>query len=205
MLITILFTNPTLFLIVATAILLALSLHEYFHAWTAYFLGDSTAKNEGRLTINPLAHLDPMGTILILIAGIGWGKPVPINPYNLRNQKWGSALVALAGPASNFSMALIVGLVLRFLPIPNLAIFYFCSFFVWINLVLGFFNLMPIPPLDGSHIFSTIFGLSEKTKIFLAQNSLFMLLGSVFFMMYIGIPFILGPLFTLITGLPSLL
>jgi Zn-dependent protease len=193
-----------MFVIVATAILLALSLHEYAHAWTAYFLGDPTAKEQGRLTINPLAHLDPLGTILLFIVGIGWGKPVPFNPYNLRNQKWGPALVALAGPASNFMLAITLGLVLRFLVIPNAALVFFFSFFVWINLILGVFNLMPIPPLDGHHILFTILPLSEQTKIFLAQNSLFMLIGVIFFMIYIGIPFILRPLFTLITGAPLL-
>ncbi len=204
MLIQLLFVNPLMFVIVAAAILLALSLHEYFHAWTAYFLGDPTAKEQGRLTINPLAHLDPLGTILLFIVGIGWGKPVPFNPYNLRNQKYGPALVALAGPASNFMMALIVGLLLRFIVISNPALFFFFSFFVWINLILGVFNLMPIPPLDGHHILFAILPLSEQTKIFLSQNGLLLLLGVIFFMIYIGIPFILEPLFVLITGMPLL-
>ena len=204
MLIQLLFVNPLMFVIVGAAILLALSLHEYFHAWTAYFLGDPTAKYQGRLTINPLAHLDPLGTILLFIVGIGWGKPVPFNPYNLRNQKYGPALVALAGPASNFMMAIVVGLLLRFLTIPNPALVFFFSFFVWINLILGVFNLMPIPPLDGHHILFAVIPLSEQTKIFLSQNGLFLLIGVIFFMIYIGIPFILEPLFTLITGMPLL-
>ena len=204
MLIQLLFVNPLMFVIVAVAILLALSLHEYFHAWTAYFLGDPTAKEQGRLTINPLAHLDPFGTILLFIVGIGWGKPVPFNPYNLRNQKYGPALVALAGPASNFMLAIVVGLLLRFVVISNPALFFFFSFFVWINLILGVFNLMPIPPLDGHHILFAILPLSEQTKIFLVQNGLFLLIGVIFFMLYIGIPFILEPLFTLITGMPLL-
>ncbi len=119
MLIQILFENPVLFLIIATAIIFALAIHEFFHAWMAYYLGDNTAKDQGRLTINPLVHLDPFGTLLLFIVGIGWGKPVPFNPHNLRDQKWGPALVALAGPASNFGMAVTLGLILRFIEIPN--------------------------------------------------------------------------------------
>lgn len=187
---------------VAVAILLSLSLHEYSHAWAAYFLGDPTAKYEGRLTINPLAHIDPVGTILLFIVGFGWGKPVPFNPYNLRNQRWGPSLVALAGPVSNFTAAITVGLLLRFLDVSNPAIIFFFSIFVWINLMLGVFNLMPVFPLDGSHIFLALFPSLESMKLFFVQNSLFLLLGVIFFMMYIGIPLILEPLFTLITGSP---
>jgi len=201
MLIQILFENPVLFLIIATAIIFALAIHEFFHAWMAYYLGDNTAKDQGRLTINPLVHLDLFGTILLFIVGIGWGKPVPFNPYNLRNQKWGPALVALAGPASNFGMAVIVGLILRFVEIPNPYLVFFLSFFVWINLILGVFNLMPVPPLDGSHIFFTLFPSLENIKASI-QGSFLFLIAVIFFMIYIGIPFIIRPLFVLITGGP---
>ena len=202
MLISLLFTNPQVFFMAAIAILLALSMHEYAHAWMAYYLGDPTAKEQGRLTINPLAHLDPIGTILLFIVGFGWGKPVPFNPYNLKNQKWGPSWVALAGPTSNFLMAISVGLLFRFFEISNPSVIFFFGFFVWINLILGVFNLMPVPPLDGSHIFLTLFSVKESTQIFLQQNSLLLLLGVIFFMIYIGIPFILEPLFMLITGMP---
>lgn len=203
MLIQLLFENPLLFLMITVAIIFALTIHEFFHAWTAFYLGDSTAKDQGRLTINPLAHLDPFGTLLLFIAGFGWGKPVPFNPYNLRNQKWGPALVALAGPASNFFMALIVGLSLRFLTLTDPYLFLFLSYFVWINLLLGIFNLMPIPPLDGSHILSVLFPALEYLKTSF-QNNIFFLIGIIFFMIYIGIPFIIKPLFVLITGISSL-
>ena len=203
MLITLLFTNPQIFFMAAIAILLALSMHEYAHAWMAYYLGDPTAKEQGRLTINPLAHLDPIGTILLFVVGFGWGKPVPFNPYNLKNQKWGPSWVALAGPMSNFLMAVSVGLLFRIFEISNPSVIFFFGFFVWINLILGIFNLMPIPPLDGSHIFLTLFSVKQSTQLFLQQNSLLLLLGVIFFMMYIGIPFILEPLFSLITGMPS--
>lgn len=201
MLIQILFENPVLFLIIAMAIIFALAIHEFFHAWMAYYLGDNTAKDQGRLTINPLVHLDLFGTILLFIVGIGWGKPVPFNPYNLRNQKWGPALVALAGPASNFGMAVTFGLILRFVEIPNPYLVFFLSFFVWINLILGIFNLMPVPPLDGSHIFFTLFPSLENTKASI-QGSFLFLIAVIFFMIYIGIPFIIRPLFVLITGGP---
>ncbi|MBU4298419.1 site-2 protease family protein, partial [Patescibacteria group bacterium] len=143
MLIELLFSNPLIYLMVAIAILLGFSIHEYSHAQAAYLLGDPTAKLQGRLTINPLAHFDPIGTLLIFIIGFGWGKPVPFNPFNLRNQKWGPALVGLAGPLSNFFMALFVGLLLRFFLFGNPGLVFFFSIFVWLNLILGTFNLLP--------------------------------------------------------------
>lgn len=203
MLIQILFQEPFLFIIIAVAILFALAVHEFFHAWTAYYLGDITAKNHGRLTINPLAHLDPFGTLCLFIVGIGWGKPVPVNYYNLRDQKWGPALVSLAGPGSNFIMALLSGLALRFLEPTNTALLFFLSFFVWINLILGVFNLMPVPPLDGSHIFVALFPSLESVMRNLQSGFLF-LIGIIFFMIYVGIPFIVRPLFIIITGFSPL-
>lgn len=205
MLIQLLFTNPAAFLMVAVAILLTLSLHEYCHAGMAYFLGDPTAKYQGRLTINPLAHLDPFGTLLLFIAGFGWGKPVPFNPLNLRNQKWGPALVGLAGPASNLLMALTAGSFLRLFNFSNLAIIFFFSIFVWINLLLGIFNLIPIPPLDGSHIFLTLFPSLRRSNIFAFQNAPFLILFAIFFMYFIGTPFIVEPLFNLIMPGTSIL
>jgi Zn-dependent protease len=188
---------------VAVAILFGFSIHEYSHAQAAYFLGDPTAKLQGRLTINPLAHFDPVGTLLIFIIGIGWGKPVPFNPYNLRNQKWGPALVGLAGPASNFLMALIIGLPLRFLGLSNPFLVSFFSVFVWINLILGIFNLLPIPPLDGSHILLAALPPSmDKIKMFLLGSGFFLIILAILFMVFIGFPYICQPLFQLITGMP---
>jgi Zn-dependent protease len=188
---------------VAVAILFGFSIHEYSHAQAACFLGDPTAKLQGRLTINPLAHFDPVGTLLIFIIGIGWGKPVPFNPYNLRNQKWGPALVGLAGPASNFLMALIIGLSLRFLGLSNPFLVSFFSVFVWINLILGIFNLLPIPPLDGSHILLAALPPSmDKIKMFLLGSGFFLIILAILFMVFIGFPYICQPLFQLITGMP---
>lgn len=203
MLIQLLFLNPVVYLMWAVAILLGFTIHEYSHAQAAYLLGDPTAKSQGRLTINPMAHIDPIGTLLIFIMGIGWGKPVPFNPYNLRNQKWGGALVALAGPASNFLMAITIGILLRFLPFSNPGLILFFSIFIWLNVLLGVFNLLPVPPLDGSHILLAILPRSlENFKRVVLLNSPFLIFFAILFMFYIGYPFIAGPLFTLITGMP---
>lgn len=137
--------------------------HEFFHGWTAYQLGDPTAKYAGRLTLNPLKHIDPMGTVIIplfllLFAGafIGWAKPVPYNPYNLKDQKWGSTKVAFAGPGANFLIALIFSVLFRFLPITE-SFFIAISWIIYINIFLGLFNLIPIPPLDGSKLLMDLF------------------------------------------------
>lgn len=174
------FQNPILFLAWITSIVIAITAHEFFHAWTANILGDSTARDEGRLSLNPLAHLDPMGTILLLLIGFGWGKPVPFNPYNLRDQRWGPALVALAGPLSNLGMAIIGSLALNFVLetgslVPK-GLEIFLNIFIYLNLILMVFNLIPIPPLDGSKVLFAILSLSEKAKFMLEHNGPFLLL-----------------------------
>lgn len=134
-------------------------IHEVSHGYAARALGDRTAEYQGRLTLNPIPHIDLWGSIIIPFllvvsrAGfiIGWAKPVPINPYNLRNQRWGEALVAAAGPASNIILALFFGLLLRFGLVP-LSALPIVTIIVIINLILAVFNLVPIPPLDGSKI-----------------------------------------------------
>lgn len=136
--------------------------HEVSHGYAALALGDSTAKYQGRLTLNPISHLDPVGSIIVPLIGyfaggfiIGWAKPVPFNPYNLKNQKWGEALVAVAGPLSNISLAIIFGLFIRLASsygFMNPAFLSLAGFVVMINIVLAIFNLIPIPPLDGSKI-----------------------------------------------------
>lgn len=205
MLIELLFVNPHLYLMVAISILFAFSIHEYSHAQAAYSLGDPTPKYFGRLTINPLAHFDPIFTTSIFIFGIGMGKPVPFNPFSLRNQRWGPSLVALAGPLSNFLVALISGFLLRFLGPINLSLFYFLNIFVWINLVLAIFNFLPFPPLDGSHIFFALFPYSfGKLKTFLLINPIFSFILAIFFMQFIGFRFICQPLFILMGGSPHL-
>jgi Zn-dependent protease len=165
----ILFQSPITFIAFAIAIVLAIAVHEFAHAWASNALGDPTAKNEGRLTVNPLRHLDPLGTLMLFFVGFGWGKPVPFNPYNLKSQKWGPALIAIAGPFSNLLMALTFGLagwvIASFTAIPgSSALFTFFGAMVLINLILMVFNLIPIPPLDGSKILFA--ALPEKHENF---------------------------------------
>ncbi|MDO8425579.1 MAG: site-2 protease family protein [bacterium] len=139
------------------AILVALAIHEFSHALVGTLLGDSTAKQEGRLTLNPLAHVDPLGFLMLLFVGFGWGRPVPFDPSQLRYRTWGPALVAMAGPAMNLLGVLVCGTLLavldRYAPLPpnNLFIF-FLAFAFQMNIVLMLFNLIPIPPLDGSKV-----------------------------------------------------
>jgi Zn-dependent protease len=142
-------------------ILFSAIIHEYMHGWMADYLGDPTARDAGRLTLNPVAHIDLWGSILmpaLIFIGtggaliFGYAKPVPFNPYNLRDQKFGVAKVAVAGPLANLITALFFGLVLRFMPGLNILSASFLAAIVQINLVLLIFNLLPIPPLDGSKV-----------------------------------------------------
>ncbi|MGI6678827.1 MAG: site-2 protease family protein [Dehalobacterium sp.] len=149
------------FIIFIPAILLALSVHEFSHGLIAYKLGDPTPKLHGRLTLNPLKHLDPMGTLLLIVAHFGWAKPVQVNPYYFEgDKKRGMMVVALAGPFSNilfaYLSALILSLMLReVLPFNNIVALFMQSL-VQINLILAAFNLIPVPPLDGSKILAGI-------------------------------------------------
>ncbi len=203
MLIDVLFSNPLSYLMMAASLLFALTVHEYAHAQAADWQGDHTARDMGRLTVNPLAHLDIVGALFIFTVGFGWGKPVPFNFYNLKNKKWGPALIALAGPLSNFIMALVVGLILRFGHIGNIQLISFFAMFIWLNMVLGVFNLIPVPPLDGSHLILAVWpGKWEKHKMLFMQGGFLAIITAVIFMMYIGGPYIAQPLFSLITGLP---
>lgn len=150
------------------ALIIAVVVHEYAHGLVANWCGDPTAKDAGRLTLNPIPHIDPVGTLLVPIilavsqAGFmfGWAKPVPVNPYNLRNFKRDDIFVSLAGPASNFVLTLIATFIIILVILMGSfiasdvvnVIFVFCRYAILWNLVLGFFNLIPIPPLDGSHV-----------------------------------------------------
>ena len=155
MLLALLFDTPMMFLVIVLGIVYALTIHEFAHAAAATYLGDNTAKFAGRLSLNPLVHLDIFGTFMLLVAGFGWGRPVPVNPYNLKYRKWGDALVALAGPVSNFLS--VIGFIIIFhlasywLPADNMMLI-FLLYLVMINFILGIFNLIPIPPLDGSKV-----------------------------------------------------
>lgn len=193
-------------------------IHEIAHGSVAYFLGDPTAKYAGRLTLNPLKHLDPIGSVilpvlLVIMARItgggiifGWAKPVPVNPSNFRDQKYGSLKVALAGPGANLAIALFFGLLLRFFLgvfIPQeLALMF--SYIVYINILLAVFNLLPIPPLDGSHILFTFLPPSmQNLKAFLSQFGFFILLFIIFFL-FPWLSYIINFIFRLIVGVSLL-
>jgi Zn-dependent protease len=135
------------------AILIAITFHEYAHGWMAYRLGDPTPKFYGRLTLNPLAHLDPIGTLMLLIFRFGWAKPVPINPNNFSNYRRDTVLVSIAGPSANFLLAIIFALIGRIvMPLYIIPINAFLSISIYVNIALAIFNLIPIPPLDGSKL-----------------------------------------------------
>jgi len=148
------------FLIALPAILWAITIHEFAHAYVAYKLGDPTPKLQGRLTLNPLAHLDIIGFIALLLVKFGWAKPVMVNPRNFKKlgPKWGEVLVALAGPMANFLSAFASAILLKYFPFsalpPNIAepLFLILKYNLFINVAFGVFNLLPIPPLDGSKI-----------------------------------------------------
>ncbi len=200
---------------VAIIILVAFPIHEFSHALAAYRLGDSTARYQGRLTLNPIVHFDPLGGALLAISAvvggffIGWAKPTPVNPYNLRGGRRSEALVALAGPLSNLLLAAIVAIPMRIiLASPDMALAVFSSdvanfvfevaeFFVVINIILMVFNLLPIPPLDGWHTLLAL--VDPRTAYTLRQYEQY---GFILILLLIitGAPFI-GGIVTLIERL----
>jgi Zn-dependent protease len=159
MLISLLFSQPLLFVSIFFALVISITFHEFFHVLVARLLGDETGERMGRLTMNPLVHLDLWGTLAIIFIGFGWGKPAPFNPYNLKNQKYGPALVAFGGPFSNFLLIVFFGIILKIV-YPILGFDNYLTIFlqalVGFNGVLMVFNLIPLPPLDGSHILRAI-------------------------------------------------
>jgi len=183
-------------------------IHEYAHGWMAERLGDKTARYAGRLTLNPIAHIDLWGTILmpivlsLLTQGsfmFAYAKPVPYNPYNLKNQKWGPALVGLAGPLSNFMLALAFSIVIRI--IPGAPISEFLGIIVYANLLLMIFNLVPLPPLDGSKILLAALpdATAYKVQQFFDRWGFFILLLFVFYLFDFIAPIISG-LFRVLVG-----
>jgi Zn-dependent protease len=164
------FKNPDELLLRIPAILLALTVHEYAHGWIAWLKGDSTARNAGRLTLNPFDHIDVFGFLMMMLGPFGWAKPVPVNPYNLDNPGRDMVYVSIAGPASNILLALLFGYSLRLLnvfgviPVTNHYIIDFLVLSVTINLGLSFFNLLPVPPLDGSRILMGILPPTRAVK-----------------------------------------
>lgn len=187
--------------------------HEVAHGYTAYLLGDNTAKNSGRLTLNPIRHLDPFGSVILPLllvfmnAGfvIGWAKPVPYNPANLRDEKKGTLLVSIAGIIVNLLLAIVFGLLIRFAPYlvgpAFIGSFYkIASIIVILNLVLALFNLIPIPPLDGSKILFSYLPIKYRyIESFLEKWGMFVLLFFIIFLWSYVSPLIFI-IFHLITG-----
>lgn len=192
------------------ALLIAITFHEFAHAYVAVKLGDDTPKNQGRLNLNPLSHLDPIGCILLLFAGFGWGKPVQINPRNFKRtitMDKGEALVSIAGPLTNFLLAIlfsiIYALILRFngnfLPYTEIGniIGILLSSIISMNIGLGVFNLLPLPPLDGSKVIRPL--LPTKIRSFFIEKE------QIFYMIFLGIwitgiaSYIISPIISLIT------
>lgn len=184
--------EPSVIIARALTLLVAFTIHELAHAITADYLGDPTPRAMGRLTLNPLKHLDPIGTVMLLLVGFGWAKPVIVNPMNMRgNPRTSMAIVAVAGPLSNIAMAALAAIPVRFglvdmtltassgiLPSLPLVL----SEFLWINLILAFFNLIPIPPLDGSKILFAFLPVELAYRLRpLEQYGFLLLFGIVFF------------------------
>jgi len=162
----VLFNNPLSFLFWLVALAMAITIHEFAHAYTADRLGDPTPRLQGRLTLNPLAHLDPLGTLMLLLVRFGWGKPVQFDPFNLKNPRKDGALISLAGPASNLLLAVTLSIVLRLFIFFNLSNFFIIGSILFVplismNVILGLFNLIPIHPLDG---FAIVSGLLPRGK-----------------------------------------
>lgn len=192
----------------ALAALVALTIHEYAHGYVAYRLGDETAKNMGRLSLNPIKHLDPFGALCMIFFHFGWAKPVPINPRNFKNPRKGFALTALAGPATNF----IAGFITTFVYVVcvntfnesantlinniQINVLMFLIYFFSINIGLGIFNLLPIPPFDGSRIVNVILPDKLYFKIMKYERQIYwgviawLLLGQYVYYGLISVPFI---------------
>ncbi len=171
-------------ILLALPILWAITIHEFAHAWTADRLGDPTPRSAGRLTLNPLRHLDPIGTLLFFIVRIGWAKPVPVNPLYFRRPRRDMALVAVAGPVSNVLSAFVFGFLARVLPLSgpgHLLLVYF----VYINLVLAFFNLIPLFPLDGWTVLK--FFLPQEPWVWTLQRS-----GPILLLLLLVLPAFVG-------------
>ena len=204
--------------VLAILLLVAFPVHEFAHAMAAFQLGDSTARYQGRLTLDPRSHWDPQGGLLLIISvlltpfGFGWAKPTPYNPFNLRGGNWGEAIVSAAGPISNLVMAIAASIPLRYIDASGMDVeilAFVLYYFVAINLGLMIFNLIPIPPLDGSKV---LYAFLDKRTVYqirpvLEQYGFLILLGAMLLPIFGGQTLIsiifgelIGPLLSLLTG-----
>lgn len=186
-----LFSEPIKAVGFLLGLFIGITVHEFMHAFVSNFLGDPTARFQGRLTLNPLKHLDLWGTLFLFWVGFGWGKPVPVNPSNFKNPQEGEVLTSLAGPVSNFILAFIFALPLRFFPTASFASLF--GLIIYLNLVLCVFNLLPIPPLDGSRILWAIF---PSIDIYAFERLGIPILFGLFFLSYLTGYSILGAILT---------
>ncbi len=199
------------FLLFMAALVICITVHEFAHAYSAYRAGDDTPKAQGRISLNPIDHLDPMGTIMMIVSsisgfGIGWGKPVQINPNNFKHPRWDDLRVSLWGPLSNLLLAAAAGTALRFLGMRmSEPVYMFVAVLVLVNIGLAVFNLIPVTPLDGSHILAALlpYESSRRYSYFMARNGMLVFIGLIMLGGYV-FPIILGPpvdfLFGLFTG-----
>ena len=202
--------NLVVYVFIYVVIVISAVVHEFAHGWVAWRLGDTTAKDEGRLTLNPLAHIDVFGTVIVpiislLLGGVflGWAKPVPYNPFALSDRRWGTLKVGVAGPASNFIVALILGLLLRGVVsgiIPaTAAAAELLGFVVYVNIFLALFNLIPLPPLDGSKVLGSLVPGFYRSLAHMSAWGLFAALLIAFYVL----PPLARLLYLLITGAPA--
>ena len=204
--------EPTTAIFFIAIFILSIVIHEVAHGYAADMLGDPTAKLAGRLTLNPIPHIDPIGSVLLPIvlvvsnAGLlfGWAKPVPYNPYNLRKGKWGPMIVAIAGPLSNIFVALVFGILIRFGPEIGLndSFYFIFGMIVFVNILLAIFNMIPIPPLDGSKVLFSILPYKyQHIQQTLEQYGFMILLFFIFLGGWRIISPIINFLFQVITGI----
>lgn len=183
-LITFLYTLP--------ALVLSLSIHEYAHAWVAYKLGDISQKIRGRLTLNPLAHIDPIGFIAIMLIGVGWGKPVQVDDRNFKDSRKGMMLTSLAGPASNLLLAILVTIILKLLMVFGVSntmvnsnvggiILNMLLYVIQFNIVFGIFNLIPLPPLDGSKVLAYFLPQRARGFMYTLERYSFIIILIIYF------------------------
>lgn len=169
-----------IYLLIALSV--CITVHEAAHAWAAYKLGDPTAKMAGRVSLNPLRHLDPLGTVMIFIAHFGWGKPVPFNYHNLKHPRRDTALISIAGPLSNLLTAFVIAILFKYIPNMPVVLMDILRTIFSLSIVLFLFNLIPIAPLDGSKLIGLIIPHSKEAwyQRFLAQGPFYLILLIIF-------------------------